>query len=199
MTRRVALFIDSQNTYMCARDAFFSRDAYPNLGQFDPMALGRLIAARDRGDEGRELSEVRIYSGRPSSARDAKGYGASRRQAEAWGGSGAKVFARILTYDNAGRGREKGIDVQLAVDFVAGAIDGAYDVGVIFSTDTDLVPALEYVASKFRQRERVVEVAAWTGSNRALRLRGGYPAWCHRLNRADYDSVADPTVYVDRR
>jgi uncharacterized LabA/DUF88 family protein len=198
MPKRLALFIDAQNTYMCAREAFFSPGAYPNIGQFDPIALGRLIADRDRGDGGRELSEVRVYTGRPASNRNPRGYGANRRQAEAWAKRGAKVYVRILRYDSAGRGQEKGIDVQLAVDFVAGAIEAQWDVGVVFSTDTDLVPALEYVATKFRQQDRVVEVAAWSGGNRALRLQGGRSAWCHYLSRADFDTVADPTIYVER-
>jgi uncharacterized LabA/DUF88 family protein len=169
MPKRLALFVDAQNAYMCARDAFFTRDAYPNAGQFDPMALGRLIAARDRGDGERELSEVRIYTGRPSSQRDPKGYGASRKQAEVWGRNGARVYARILRYDSNGRGREKGIDVQLAVDFVAGAIEGAFDVGVIFSTDTDLVPALEYVASKYQRR---TGLSRWPRGRAAIGLCG---------------------------
>ena len=41
--------------------------------------------------------------------------------------------------------QEKGIDVALAIDFVRLAITGAYDVGVMMSTDTDLLPALRFV------------------------------------------------------
>ena len=39
--------------------------------------------------------------------------------------------------------QEKGIDVALAIDFVRLAITGAYDVGVMMSTDTDLLPGTE--------------------------------------------------------
>ena len=41
--------------------------------------------------------------------------------------------------------QEKGIDVAWAIDFVRLAITGAYDVGVMMSTDTDLLPALRFV------------------------------------------------------
>jgi uncharacterized LabA/DUF88 family protein len=42
--------------------------------------------------------------------------------------------------------QEKGIDVALALDFVAMAMRGEYEVGILMSTDTDLKPALELVA-----------------------------------------------------
>jgi hypothetical protein len=88
-------------------------------------------------------------------------------------------------------------DVQLAIDFVTGAIDGDYDVGVIASTDTDLVPAVDFVLTRIAGI-RAVEVVAWVDP-------GGYgprlqskvrPVWCHYLKRADYDRIADATNYV---
>lgn len=82
------------------------------------------------------------------------------------------------------------------MDFVAGAIDGSYDAGVIFSTDTDLRPALEFVSTRFAGSRRA-ESAAWKGqgANRALRVTGPRPSWCHYLDAADYESVHDSTDY----
>ena len=40
------------------------------------------------------------------------------------------------------------------------AIDGKYDVGIIFSTDTDLLPALEDVLARYSSYPRA-ETAAW--------------------------------------
>ena len=78
------------------------------------------------------------------------------------------------------------------MDFVTLAVDGNYDVGVIFSTDTDLCPALEYV---HRMPGVTPEVAAWYGSyDRGLKIPGER-MWCHRLIRKDYDSVADYRDY----
>ena len=83
----------------------------------------------------------------------------------------------------------------MAIDFVTMAVDGLYDVGVILSTDTDLVPALEFVQSRFAG-ERHVAVAAWRSPNSRRRLSiPGTNIWCHWLNRDDYASVADPTHY----
>ncbi len=66
--------------------------------------------------------------------------------------------------------QEKGIDVALCIDFVAMAIDGLYDVGVIVSTDTDLLPALEFTRNRYAG-VRHISVAAWDGRWRmSLRL-----------------------------
>ena len=85
--------------------------------------------------------------------------------------------------------------MALAIDFVALAIDNIYDIGVIASTDSDLRPALEYVIKKCRNKCHV-EVAAWFSSRTKNRLNiPSINTWCHRLNQADYDAVADLTDY----
>ena len=83
----------------------------------------------------------------------------------------------------------------MAIDFVTMAVDGAYDLGVIMSTDTDLLPALEFVQIRFGG-SRHVAVAAWSSpqSNRRLFLPGRN-LWCHWLSRDDYDALADHTNY----
>ena len=83
--------------------------------------------------------------------------------------------------------------MALAVDFVRLAIQGAYDVGVIMSTDNDLLPAIETVRAHGPTGCRV-EVAAWgtKGRNQRLSAPG---LWCHWLNQADYTAVEDRTRY----
>ena len=76
---------------------------------------------------------------------------------------------------------------------VTGARDDLFDVAVLMSTDTDLVPALEQVA----EAGKTVEVAAWDGNNRNPRLTvHGRQTWCHWLDRRWYDRVCDPTDYT---
>ncbi len=48
-----------------------------------------------------------------------------------------------IMYDN-GRIREKGVDVKLSVDLVIGAVDNVYDTAIVISSDTDLIPAIQY-------------------------------------------------------
>lgn len=50
------------------------------------------------------------------------------------------------------KSREKGIDVKLAVDLMAGAIDDRYDTAIVVSSDTDLVPAIDWVRKRFHKK-----------------------------------------------
>jgi len=44
--------------------------------------------------------------------------------------------------------REKGIDVKLATDLIVGAVDNRYDTAIIVSSDSDLIPAIDWVRKK---------------------------------------------------
>jgi len=202
MTQRLALFIDAQNFYNDARRAFFDPDDHFTRGNFDPMKLGQLICSRlpPGVSEPRSLHQVRIYTARPDATREPKGYGAHLKQCTAWEKAGAIVVSRTLRYPPSWaasqKPQQKGVDVALAVDFVALAIDDEYDVGVIASTDTDLRPALEFVLRKF-PNTRKVEVASWWSESRRVNLTvPRILIWCHRLYRQDYDAVADLTNYT---
>ncbi|MCY3505714.1 MAG: NYN domain-containing protein [Chloroflexi bacterium] len=198
---RVAVFIDAQNVFRGALDCFVPEGKPDFLGQSDPLQIGELLASRDnpRQDSSapRSLEQVRVYTGRPSS--ESRSYGAHMRQCAAWESTGVLVVHRPLKYSPDGPAQEKGIDVQLAIDFVQGAFDDTYDTGIIFSTDTDLRPALEFVATRYESK--TVETAAWLpvegGQGVGLRLQT--PAtWCHRLTRDDFVAVRDLRDYTSR-
>ncbi len=188
-----------QNTYRGARRAFFNRMASSVSGQFDPAKLGMLIESRGGPNRAScALSEVRTYTGRPDPRKDSKTYAAHMNQCAKWESTSVTVVHRELRYPPDWpnhSAQEKGIDTALAIDFVAMAVDGLYDIGVIMSTDTDLLPALEFVKRRFSD-ERHVAVAAWRSpqSNRRLSIPGTN-IWCHWLTRDDYATVADPTDY----
>ena len=190
---RLILFIDYQNAYRRARSVFFPNPQSGRDGHLKPMELGRLIANRG-GSDGRSytLSEVRVYSGRPNPKMAMRTFSAHQKQSQGWRLSGAAVIERELRYLQ-GRPQEKGIDVALAVDFVRLALEGAYDIGVMVSTDNDLLPALETVRAHGQSGCRV-EVAAWgaKGQNQRLYLPD---LWCHWLDQADYTAVEDRIKY----
>lgn len=197
--QRTVLFIDYQNVYRCARQILFTDSDHHTNGQVNPLALGQLICDRSPPGYTRTLSQVRIYTGRPAASKEPRTYSANRKQCSAWEALGAEVIFRPLRYPYRWpyvKAEEKGIDVALAIDYIALALDGAYDVGVLASTDTDLKPALEFVHSKCCKCR--CEVMAWsgTGSRRQLSIPG-VDLWCHWLNRADYDQVSDLTDYSD--
>lgn len=194
--KRVILFVDYQNVYRCARDAYEATGAPSSFGQVLPLRIGQLICSEKfRGaGEGRVLAGVRVYCGRPSQAHDAKGYAAHRRQSAAWEKLGITVVTRTLRYLG-GVVQEKGIDVSLAIDFVSMAVDKKFDVGVIFSTDTDLIPALEFVVDR-PEMGVVAEVAAWAEHQNSPLGVSGSRIRCHRLTKLEYRAVSDPKVYL---
>ena len=196
---RIALFIDAQNAYRQARDRFFPNPQSSVDGQFDPVKLGQLIASRGGpGGMPYSLSDVRIYSGRPDPNRDKRTHAAHMRQSNRWMADGATVITQGLQYPPTwptDPPQEKGIDVALAIDFVRLAITSTYDVGVMMSIDTDLVPALRFV---YDHDPGVIHaaVAAWGIPTDSQRLRlPDVNVWCHWLGQADYDAVADLTNY----
>lgn len=79
---------------------------------------------------------------------------------------------------------EKGIDVKLAVDLIHAAMSQRYDALVLFSSDTDLIPAIELAA----EIGAMVEVACWDGAKPLRIPRTGGPR-CHYLTQSEWRSV----------
>jgi len=67
---------------------------------------------------------------------------------------GFKVVPGKIMYD-AGRIREKGTDVAIALDLALGAVRDTFDTVVLVSSDTDLVPALRIVRQEGKKAEYV--------------------------------------------
>ena len=182
--QRVVVFLDCQSLYRRARDAFCSPLASPSQGQVDSLALGHLLAGRVPGGY---LTGARVYRGRPSRRRDSRSHGACRRHTARQvcrGGGLAVAQSRELRYPPEWPRRpveEKGIEVA-----------------ILFSSDMDLVPALEAVLALRSGDPAACEVAAWAAPGmrpRSLSVRG-VSIWRHLLSEADYRSVADLTDYA---
>ena len=198
---RVVVFLDHQNVYNGAREAFDLGGHPSRHGQIDPLKLAESIVSRH--PEASHLVGVRVYRGRPDSVRQPQAYGANLRQSgvhEKRGRGLVKVITRTLRYPAdwpETPAQEKGIDVALAVDFVTMAVGREFDIGVLMSTDSDLVPALEAVVSLNGRPYPRCEVAAWSrpgAYSRRLRVAGAR-VWCHWLRPDDYAAVADLTDY----
>lgn len=152
------------------------------------------------------LAGVRVYRGRPSQCREARSYAAYVRQTDrqVWRGQGLlTLIARDLRYPRDWPQRpaqEKGVDVALAVDLVMMAARHEYDVAIVFSSDTDLLPALEAVLALRPGEPSFCQVAAWApvaGRPRSLAIRG-VRLRRHLLREADFRAVADLTGYTLR-
>lgn len=151
---RVAVFVDYQNTYMGARTAFQWEHEHFTVGQVFPRRLGILLADRGRSvDPTRQLQSMRVFRGEPSPVHSRVGQAACQRQVRFWEAqAGVEPITRPLKYypvstDRWGNtiweGKEKGIDVLMALSMVMGAMRDEFDVAVLVSADTDLLPAVE--------------------------------------------------------
>lgn len=198
MPQRVVVFIDYQNVYRRAREAF-GLTASPHMaGQVYPRRVGLVL--RDMGVGERELVSVRVYRGMPSSKHDPKGYAAADRQVALWRQQAlVEPITRPLNYRDPDNPQEKGIDVSIAVDFVRMGVEKRFDVGILFSGDTDLLPALEAMCEL--RGPQACEVAGWVplrGSPGILRV-ARQQLRMHYLDQPKYALLADPTDYNQRR
>ncbi len=197
---RVAVFIDWQNVYKGAREAFGLYSQPSEHGNISPYRLAQILAAgNDRGANGK-LVLVEIHRGLPSSTRDPIGYGANRRQSAVWMKENPELVIprmRPLRYPDDGSGpEEKGIDVQLALAAVENTLVGECEVGIIFSHDTDLRPAVEMI-SRITGTSHV-ETASWTSPTFQKRLRTKPEVFNHAIPESVFHSVADPVNYAYR-
>ena len=120
----------------------------------------------------------------------------------AWEATGVVPRARPLLYPEdwpTQKARQKGIDVELAVDVIRMAMGDEFDIGIVLSTDTDLMPAIEAV---YRLRganatPRIC-VVRYGDLPKRLNFSGGAKLGglhCFQITREDYDAVQDLTDY----
>jgi uncharacterized LabA/DUF88 family protein len=194
VSARVMVFIDYQNVHLIAHRRFAKSGTAVTRTHVDPLQVARLLVSRRHVPS--QLVGVRVYRGQPNPLHQPESAAAFGRQITEWNRSPlVTTILRPLRYPSrwpAALAQEKGIDVALATDFLDLAWDQQYDVGILFSSDTDLVPAVERV---YKRQLARVEVAAWLKANR-LWFPGTNLPWCHYLTGADYLAVADPTDYT---
>ncbi len=68
--------------------------------------------------------------------------------------NGWKIFLGYMLKTN-NTYHEKGVDVQIAVEMLAGAYENVYDTVILISSDTDLLPAIERIAKLGKKIEYV--------------------------------------------
>ena len=140
-----------------AREAFGWKHEKSHYGNFRPFQLAKVLTQQDS----RELTQARFYQGMPDPRRDKRGNAITNRRIAAWQRDSPdllKITTRTLRYPPT-EGREKGIDVQLAIDLVSMAYDDEYDLAVLASADTDLIPAVQFVVERYPLK--LVECVAW--------------------------------------
>ena len=137
--KRVAVYIDGSNFYYKLRDLDISNITYFNYGDFSKWL------ARDRS-----IISKRYYVGViRAKENDEKGQALRRSQQRLFNHLCSSAQGLIVKQGylmkNGGVYHEKGVDVKMAVDLLVGAYENIYDVAILISSDTDLIPAIQKV------------------------------------------------------
>jgi uncharacterized LabA/DUF88 family protein len=200
MASRVVIFLDYQNVHLGAAELFASYGAPVEDALVHPVKIAERVLEKRRA--GGECTGIRVYRGRPNPERQPTLTAANDAQTSAWERDPRVVVRRrVLNYRGwpDERPREKGVDVALAIDVVRMAMLDEYDVGIIFSSDTDLVPAIE---TAFKHTKPNIEIACWSGAKPLWLpeyLPTRYLPFCHFLNDNDFEQVRDRTQYLGPR
>lgn len=151
---RVVVFIDGQNLYYRCKEHFGWPWAHP-------LRLAQTLVDEDRaryGPDSHVLSGVRHYTGIHDPNRRPKEHRAMKRRLDRYEADGVRAAPiQMRRYDPSGRGREKGVDVRIALDLTRLGVKGLYDVAIIVSEDSDLDEAVRDVHA-LRDDERWIAV-----------------------------------------
>ena len=134
------LMIDGGNFYHKLRSLHLS-----HLLDFNYAAFAAFLA------EDATLVESRYYIGAIRDTKDTKSQQLHQDQQRLLSNLKRYGFAYSLGYllkDQNGVYKEKGVDVQMAVDIVRAAYEQTCDRILLISSDTDLIPAIEIARSK---------------------------------------------------
>ena len=91
---------------------------------------------------------------------------------------------------------EKGIDVQLALAVAETILTDTADVAILFTHDTDLLPAIEMVA-RLKGPDRI-ETASWGSRTFSQRLRQVPGVHHHRISGTVFARIETPINYAQK-
>lgn len=199
---RAVMFIDYQNMYRSAREAFGWESEAGHYGNFKPYNMALTVANR----LGCSLCGVRVYTGVHTPNRNPAQHAHMLRRMTSWllARPGiVEVLPRPLAYrriDGRWIPTEKGVDVEVAIDLVRLAIDDEFDVAILGSADTDLEPAARYVLQGTGKRVVCVGYQGVDGTDPPQPLDLGHErAGRFYIGRELFDRVVDRTNYYDSR
>ena len=158
------VFVDGQNLYRAAKDAFGYN--YPNYNV-------KLLSEKICSSQGWNLGEIYFYTGIPDSQDDIFWHNFWSKKLSYMGRLGIKLFSRSLRYHNKNFicpscnknysslvGHEKGVDVRIALDVIRLAHEKKYEVAIILSQDQDLIEVADEVRRISIEQDRWIKVAS---------------------------------------
>lgn len=180
--KRAAAFVDGQNLFYAAKRAF-GYD-FPN---YDVLALVTALCEQQRWT----LEQTSFYTGVPTPAENARWSAFWEKKLQVMSTRGVKTFSGRLRY-----GKEKGVDVRIALDVIRAARTGAADVLLVLSQDQDLAEVALEIRSIAREDDRWIKIAsAFPVGPGTTNKRGIDRTDWIRIERAVYDRCIDPLDY----
>lgn len=198
---RVHAFIDGQNLYHSVRRLFGY--TFPNYG---PLRLAQAVTVLTPD---RQLTRVHFYTGTPKLQQNRRWHLFWRAKIRAMKVAGVRVVTRALLYspdllpmeDGSTQtvqvGREKGIDLRLALDLLRLARHSEFDVALIFSQDSDLAEVVHEIRGLRQEMNRwlVVDCAYPHDPDSAEPAWGIAGARPVPFDKSLYDTCIDPANY----
>jgi len=182
VNKRTVAFVDGQNLFHAAKEAF----GYP-WPNFDLFRLVSDVCIQEK----LSLVAVRFYTGVPEPTESPFWSHFWAAKTAVMGRQGVHVYTRPVR-----RGREKGIDVRLAIDIIRMAHRGEYDVALVFSQDQDLSEVADEIRLLSLEQDRWLRiVSAFPWSATAPNHRGINGTDWVRIDRATYDRNLDTRDY----
>jgi uncharacterized LabA/DUF88 family protein len=198
--KRVFVFAGGQDLYRASKEAFGY--TYPN---YNIKKLSEKICLAQHWS----LVSVHFYTGIPDPQDNSFWHGFWNKKLSYMGRVGINIFSRPLRYHNeyfkcpccnkdytSLVGREKGVDVRMALDVIRFAQEQKYDVALIFSQDQDLSEVAEEVRRISVEQKRWIKIAsAFPISPTSVNKRGINKTDWITIDRKLYDSCVDLNDY----
>ena len=143
VNKRVAIYIDGSNLYHKLKKLGVS-----DTLKFDYKAFCQFLG------RGREITSCRYYVGVvKAKENDNRSQELRRYQQKLFSclENCDIVIKRGYLMENEGKFHEKGVDVKIATDLLIGAYENYYDIAILVSSDTDLIPAIKHI--KYLKKE----------------------------------------------
>ena len=186
--KRTVVFIDGQNLFHRAKAAFGYRTP-----TYDVTALAALICRQMDWT----LRQIRFYTGLPDERHASELRAAWTAKLARMGQQGVITCTRPLRYSGMPPvGREKGIDVRIALDIVRLGRTNEYDVGLVLSQDQDLIEAINDIKDIAKQQKRWIKIASAFPASVDKRLNKGlYGTDWIPIDAAMYASCLEKTPF----
>jgi len=198
MNQAIAFF-DGQNLFKAAKESFGTK--HPD---YNPKELARYVCSK----KGYTLKQIRFYTGIPEPKDNFYLNAFWRNKLNQMKRDGIYTFHRMVRYSEVEitlttgethvimKGREKGIDVRIALDMVRLATEREYDIAFIFSQDQDFYEAVKDIKIIAEQQKREIKlISVFPNSPLSKNDRGIYLTDWIKITQDEYQKCIDVREY----